>query len=325
MKYNLNLVLEKLENKEKSLKNICEELNYPYKYISRLLVQSNKSIKDRKINNISKKDINLIYEDFSNGFTMSDLESKYGYSESTLKKYFNIYGYKITHKCKLVKELNHNFFKIIDTEEKAYLLGFFAADGTINKTGNGMAVLIQKDDVEILDYYKKAFNSQKDYYHYPAKKETHKDRLKIVINSKINKQNLINLGFPCRKTYNLFSLPNKIMKESLWPHFIRGYFDGDGSIILPTKNSRNTVFKITSTNKEFLLFCYNIFEKLGCTNINIEERDNNAAFNLIVKNRNYILLIKEYLYKNSNFYLKRKKDKIFNVAPVIRNNDVKNP
>ena len=80
------------------------------------------------------------------------------------------------------------------------------------------------------------------------------------------------------------------MKESLWPHFIRGYFDGDGSIILPTKNSRNTVFKITSTNKEFLLFCYNIFEKLGCTNINIEKRNNNAAFNLVVKNKNSILL-----------------------------------
>lgn len=325
MKYNLNLVLEKLENKEKSLKDICEELNYPYKYISRLLVQSNQSIKSRKINNIPAKEIDLIYEEFISGSTMLDLELKYGYSSETLKKYFNIYNYKITHKCKLVKNLNHDFFKVIDTEEKAYLLGFFAADGTINKNGNGMAVLIQKDDVEILDYYKKAFNSQKDYYYYPAKKESHKDRLKIVINSKINKQNLIDLGFPCRKTYNMFSLPDKIMEESLYPHFIRGYFDGDGSIILPTKNSRNTTFKITSTNKEFLLFCYNIFENLGCTNITIETYKNNAAFNLVVKNKNSIVLIKDYLYKNSNFYLKRKKDKIFNVAPVIRNNDVKNP
>lgn len=325
MKYNLNLVLEKLENKEVSLKTVCKELNYPYKYISRLLVQTTNSVKNRKINNISKEIINLIYEDFLNGLTLSALENKYGYSSVTLKKYFNIYNCEINHKCKLVKGLNHNFFKIIDTEEKAYLLGFFAADGTINKKDNGMAILIQKEDVEILDYYKKAFNSQKDYYYYPAQKESHKDRLKIVINSRINKQNLINLGFPCRKTYNMFSLPNEIMKESLWSHFIRGYFDGDGSIILPTTHSRNTVFKITSTNKEFLMFCYSIFEKLGCSNIAIEKRANNIAFNLTVKNKNSIILIRDYLYKNSNFYLKRKKDKIFNVAPVIRNNDVKNP
>lgn len=315
MKYNLNLVLEKLENKEKSLRCVCEELEYPYKYISRLLVQRNLTIKDRKMNKISKGEISKISTDFMEGYTILGLAKKYNHTESTIKKYLELYGYQIDHTCKLIQGLNHNFFKIIDTEEKAYLLGFFAADGTINKKGNGMAILIQSRDKEILDFYKQAFNSKNEYYYYPAKQKTHQDRLKILISSYINKQNLINLGFPCRKTYNMFALPNTIMDKSLWHHFIRGYFDGDGSIIVPTVNSRNTVFKITSSNITFLEFCYDLFKQLGCINLRIETAKNNLAATLVVRNKKSIIKIREYLYKDANFYLKRKHEKIFSVLP----------
>ena len=132
------------------------------------------------------------------------------------------------------------------------------------------------------------------------------------------------MGFPCRKTYEMFSLPSSIMEKAFYRHFIRGYFDGDGSIILPTPNSRNTVFKITSSNVEFLLFCKDIFESLGCYNITIENRSNNLSRNLVVKNKKSIILIRDYLYNNSSYFLKRKQVKINNVALPISNNRVIN-
>lgn len=324
MKYNLEKVLEELNKDNRSLKSICEELGYPYKYISRILVKNGTRCDTRYYSRYSKELINELYTEFISGKTLTFLSKKYHIDSITIKNNFKSYGLPITHKCKLDPNLNHNFFQTIDSEEKAYLLGFFAADGTINKQGNGMAILIQAEDVEILDCYKKAFNDKKDYYFYPAKKNTHKDRLKIEINSYINKQNLINLGFPCRKTYEMFSLPSSIMDESLYRHFIRGYFDGDGSIMLPTSNSRNTVFKITSSNTKFLMFCKNIFESLGCFNITIERFNNNLASNLIVKNKESIMLIRNYLYKDSHYFLKRKQVKINSVALPISNNRVIN-
>ena len=324
MKYDLEKILEELNKDNRPLKVICKELGYPYKYISGLLVKKGIRCSTRYYSIYNKDLIYRIYEEFTSGKTLIFLTKKYNIDAITLKNNFKSYGLPITHRCKLDPNLNHNFFKIIDSEEKAYLLGFFAADGTINKHDNGMAILVQAEDKQILDYYKTAFNDSKNYYFYPAKKSTHKDRLKIEINSYINKQNLINLGFPCRKTYEMFSLPSSIMEKAFYRHFIRGYFDGDGSIILPTPNSRNTVFKITSSNVEFLLFCKDIFESLGCYNITIENRSNNLSRNLVVKNKKSIILIRDYLYNNSSYFLKRKQVKINNVALPISNNRVIN-
>ncbi len=109
----------------------------------------------------------------------------------------------------------------------------------------------------------------------------------------------------------MFSSPKDIMSKELCRHFIKGYFDGDGSIILLTKDSRNTVFEITSTNIKFLFFCKEIFTELGCYNINIEKGTGDLVKNLIIKNKPSILKIRDFLYSNSNsnFSLKRKKTK----------------
>lgn len=316
MKYNLDLVIEKLKE-DKSIKKICQELNYPYKYINKLLRKKGIDNKDRKYSRIIDKEKAIcLYEEYAQGIPIYKLAEKYSFDEMTISKAFHKFGMKILNLKGFDKALNHNFFKEINTEEKAYLLGFFAADGTIGKNTNCMALLIQSRDVEILDYYKKAFNYQGKYYLYPAKTKTHQDRLKICINSPINKDNLISLGFPPNKTYEMFTTPDKIMDESLYRHFIRGYFDGDGSIILKTKNSRVTKFKITSTNIEFLEFCKKELEKLGCYNIKIESRPNNLAKTLYIQNKNSIKLVTEYFYNSCNFSLQRKRIKMESVAQL---------
>ena len=50
--------------------------------------------------------------------------------------------------CK-IKSLDHNFFECIDSEEKAYTLGWIASDGTISKN-NSITIAIHKKDEEIL-------------------------------------------------------------------------------------------------------------------------------------------------------------------------------
>lgn len=316
MKYNLDLVIEKLKE-DKSISKICQELNYPYKYINRLLRKKGIDSKDRKYSKIINKERAVcLYKEYTEGIPIYKLAEKYSIDEMTISKAFYKFNMKILNLKGFNKLLNHNFFKEINTEEKAYLLGFFAADGTIGKNTNCMALLIQSRDIEILDYYKKAFNYQGKYYLYPAKVKTHQDRLKICINSPINKDNLLSLGFPPNKTYKMFTTPDKIMDKSLYRHFIRGYFDGDGSIITKTKNSRITKFKITSTNIKFLEFCKKQFEELGCYNIKIENVPNNLAKTLYIQNKKSIRLIIKYFYKNCNFSLRRKQIKMESVAQL---------
>jgi len=319
MKYNIEIVKQKLQTENNSLKEICRELNYPYVYISRLLVkQGIDSTKRKHLMKINEDLIREIHKKHKEGYTITELSNVYKICPPSIIRSFEVL--KLDYKYEYInRNINNNFFKVIDTEEKAYLLGFHAADGTINRNDNGMVLLIQERDKEILDYFKNAFWITKDYYKYPSKKETHQNRLKLIINSKVNQQNLINLGFPYDKTHNMFALPIEIMPKELYRHFIRGYFDGDGSIILPTKNSRVTKFKITSTNVDFLLFCKEEFEKIGCYNIKIEHRTNNLAKNLYIQNKPSIYLIYKYFYENCNFCLKRKYEKMNFVAQQERN------
>ena len=50
-------------------------------------------------------------------------------------------------------KINKNFFNKIDTEEKAYFLGFLYADGYNNTDRNSVALSLKEDDKEILEKY----------------------------------------------------------------------------------------------------------------------------------------------------------------------------
>ena len=52
------------------------------------------------------------------------------------------------------RSLRHNFFKNIKTEIQAYLLGFHAADGSINKERNTLRIKVTKKDSEIIELFK---------------------------------------------------------------------------------------------------------------------------------------------------------------------------
>ena len=52
------------------------------------------------------------------------------------------------------RRIRHGFFKDIRTELQAYLLGFYAADGSINEKRKTFRIHLQKRDSEIVYLYK---------------------------------------------------------------------------------------------------------------------------------------------------------------------------
>jgi len=122
------------------------------------------------------------------------------------------------------KKVNKDFFKTW-SPEMAYVLGFFAADGyiTINKRG-GHFFSFQIKERDILVKFRKLLGSE----HKIAERNQKLGRTyRLQIGSKEICEDLAKLGLGEQKTFRLVipKMPNICL-----PHFIRGYFDGDGNV-----------------------------------------------------------------------------------------------
>lgn len=213
-------------------------------------------------------------------------------------------------------------FLNIDTQEKAYFLGLMYADGSINKDENKVTVTLKYEDRSLLEQLQQIF----PFF-------TLKDRLKITLNNKIYcelfktdkqlKNDFVKNGcYPLKSNENkdLLFIPN--ISEDLIHHFIRGFFDGDGSIY-PMKYRDLYRFEICSSSEKFIEMIYEYFIK---NNIKVElrkrDKDRNKLskldlFSVICHISVDLYKLKKLLYKDSIISMKRKKNKFDLVVPLI--------
>ena len=127
----------------------------------------------------------------------------------------------------------------------------------------------------------------------------YRDVCRLEISSNKMVKDLINLGVSYRKTFQL-QFPEKI-EPSLIKHFIRGYFDGDGSI---TVNDKNIIFKVIGT-KKFIEGLQNYFvSNIGLTKVKIISDSN--MFNYYKNGRKQVTKIMTHLYTDKCVHLDRK-------------------
>ena len=137
-------------------------------------------------------------------------------------------------------EYDETYFSQIDTPDKAYWLGFIYADGFICKSENGNPVLgITLAEPEPIEKIKIALKSNLPIRSY-KKVNGYSDKsieYKVAFHSKQMVEDLEKWGCVERKTFKL-KFPD-FLSEELIPHFIRGYFDGDGSVFLHINKANN--------------------------------------------------------------------------------------
>jgi len=115
-------------------------------------------------------------------------------------------------------EINEHALDIIDTEAKAYILGFIAADGYVGKDGLGFT--LHERDAGILPRIQVVLGS------------THKirpiarNRVALDISSRTLARRLAGLGLKSPKTFTM--KPPTEIPQDLLHHWLRGYWDGDG-------------------------------------------------------------------------------------------------
>lgn len=197
--------------------------------------------------------------------------------------------------------LNQEFFKNINSEEKAYWLGFIMADGCVYKGSNNtlrLQINLASSDIAHLNKFQKAIGSS---YKIQIKKVNETSEAAILkVNSTQMCKDLIDLGVVFRKSL-ICQMPN--IPNELTRHYIRGYFDGDGCITTPKGKST----KVTLVGgKEMLSSIRELLKSNGVEISFYSPYKNKKTFNLETQNKNNVTNFLNFLYKDASIFLDRK-------------------
>lgn len=229
--------------------------------------------------------------------------------------------------------LNKDFFKKINNEKSAYWLGFLMADGCINETRNkttgkiksmSLSVSLSTDDKEHLNKFLSDIESDfivRDEICHLNGKEYKYSRIQLS-NTEICRD-LIELNCTPRKSLTL-KYPFGKIPEEFEKDFIRGYFDGDGSVSFSEnwayykdKNkyylTKNFYVNILGT-QDFLDVISEILAKNNIRN-SIKKYKKNTSEIRITGSKN-LLNFAHYIYKDSSVYLDRKYEKFIQTFPI---------
>lgn len=205
-------------------------------------------------------------------------------------------------------KFDNTVFDTIDTEEKAYWLGFLYADGYVSSTCNTVELSLKGGDIEHLEKYRKFLGLKREIKTSLATCNN-KDftRCRLVVTDKHYHDTLISKGCVPNKS-PILKFPNKLIFSSvdLIIHFIRGYFDGDGCVY---KGSGDySIISIVGT-KEFLSGVVDLFPNLFSSEPyykNKRRPKSNTYFISFGGEKSAIF--GDLLYDNATIYLQRKYD-----------------
>lgn len=203
--------------------------------------------------------------------------------------------------------LVHNFFTVIDAEEKAYILGLLMADGYVNVRRNLISITLKESDTHILERIDQCWNNSKSIN--ISTKINGKLYMRTTIHSKQMLSDLMKLGCVERKTYTNSHFP--VIPDDMVRHFIRGFFDGDGHVGMHPSNGRmNYIWSILVQENYKDHFIEIIKRSTGVSmRPSLKKECKNNLFVIRCGLRRDLLKIYHYLYDDSSIFLHRKKDK----------------
>ena len=276
----------------------------------------------------TQEKINKILELRGVGLPLYKIQKEAKTSAETVKRILKGAGMSVIFGKARKYTSDSHFFDEINSEEKAYWLGFLYADGCVTK--GGVNLLLKWDDCEVehLKKYKKslASNSKIELRHEKIRdKEKNVIRIqhtaKVRINDHRLMEQLIDKGCVPRKTF-ILKFPNeKIVPSRLIRHFIRGYFDGDGSIWkLKDNKYQKWGLRILGT-MSIAEGIKREFDALGVTSF-INPHPSQGIFGVDVHSFLSLNKVKNYFYDDATIFLQRKYDK-FQLLPFREYNSQK--
>lgn len=267
----------------------------------------------------SQDQINEILQMYQNNITQKAIGEHFGVSRTVIKRVLTEQNETLRQKTTKYYG-DYDIFENIDSPEKAYWLGFIAADGCNyqRKTNASIVISIQQKDIGHLFKFQQFCKTNAEIKTFVQNwgYSNNTPMCKIVLNSKKMSNDLIDKGIVPNKS--LVLKPPKINKKYYLP-FILGYFDGDGTISKTIQyNNYSIGFQGT---KEMLSWINNI---LGIS-IRLEQRQKSDKNSYYIRcggtNKPYNIL--KQLYNSCEIHLERKYLLYKNLETVVLNGNIK--
>lgn len=237
-----------------------------------------------------------IVNDYVNGYmgTM-ELSQKYGVNRTTIQRILiknDIVLRKKTPKLKV----NHFYFSKYN-EENCYWAGFILADGYIRTNGRfTLEIKLQKQDVNHLYKFKKAVG-------YEGRVIEREKYYSITISSPQIIYDLEN-NFEIRNKKSLNCTISDKIPQTFLKEYIRGYFDGDGSITFTTIDTIS--FLGTEQTVDFIRnYFYNMADVILRSKKMPEITHNNNIYAIYYSGKSAYKCL-NYIYSDSKTHLDRK-------------------
>lgn len=211
-------------------------------------------------------------------------------------------------------EADQDFFKTIDTEEKAYILGFIAADGHVCTKRYRLTIALQDSDYQMLEKIRDAMGSTHPIKRHIQKRNPYTNANHLIteqcclnINGSQLCEPLIKMGLGGKKTYTLSGDIMKYIPNDLVRHFLRGYCDGDGNITWGKHYSSGYKYHVQICgNEDFLLNSFNKWWPSNCALY--KDKKSKQCYIWKVANKMEVAKLVSWMYSDAKIYLNRKYD-----------------
>ena len=256
-------------------------------------------------NGLTKDDAEKMYDLYLSGKRLSEIAEIYDIDRHTVGRVLKRNGFvtdRKTYHC------NEHYFDEIDNGDKAYILGLLWSDGCNSVNLGKITLQLQEKDKHILEDISELTQSDMPlwFLNLHDKNPNWSNTYTLTLRSRHMSDLLESYGMVQRKSLVL-TFP-EWLDQSLYPHFIRGYMDGDGSIYY---SQNKNVLRISMVGtKEFLSAIQYICSKIGVkTSLRHKSKSNDAVHTLYTTSNSGTFKFLQWIYNDSNLKLQRKYDK----------------
>lgn len=265
----------------------------------------------------SNEQLEDIRKSYLNGESTVKIGQRYGTSHHPIRQVLEEMGIDRNQKRFVRKySLDENYFDKIDTPNKAYILGLLYADGSNCISKGTVSISLQEEDKKLLEDIREEVHSDKplEYLDYSKKNNfgyTYKNQYRLLLFSHHICEQLDKIGMIPNKSLKL-EVPN--LDECLYSHFIRGYFDGDGSLTIRyTQDNKLRVLTTLTSTECFCNRVRNIIQQsvdIPCGNVYDASCHNGVTKVLSISGIRQNQKLHTWLYQDADLYLQRKYDKV---------------
>lgn len=257
----------------------------------------------------SEEQIAVMAARYQNGETMAAIGADYGVHRGTVDSFFRCRDVPILSPSQAKRKypFREDAFDVIADESTAYWLGFLCADGcVVLRRGSGeVHLVLQKKDIPHLERYRVFMQTQA-----PIRKEARYETYRVSLYSFRLAAALNDLGCTPRKSLSL-QLP--ALTDMLLPHFVRGYFDGDGSAYW----GKGAPYLTLVGNRAFVSNMQDAIQRETHIQGRLYPHIKSPVWYLVFCGRLKVATVRTWLYADASVWLPRKRHRLAAMVPEI--------